>query len=452
MILSQKTLKNVVSGKNKFVLVGLLVAAVLMYLVVGPLDLLSVGGSYSNAYEGAKPSFAGVSFSGKNYASSQTGGYRSTWNIAADPYVQLNGMSFSFKGDGAVAQYSGLPKLVGEMTPVFIPQSTGAGDLPSSFNLGGVTITNPFTSSFSLIKNPYSTYNWQISSGSSTTYYTMEEWKTKFYVSISANPDGASAPFTKSQWDQENGRYSDVTVWIKLDTTPTWYFQGQDKAYFAIAQVQLSGISYGGHTPEGAVQSSHNQQLIAVNPASPSSAVTLYLNNFGVGGNQAADPDAIYKYKGLTLNPQYFGNAVYFPVSLNSFGSQSWWDWTTFKAQGDVVSFDFTVTQFVVGQWTVKNIQEVPQGFGRPSSYSEYGLSGVTDFLNELGSNPIYQMIALGLIVIVILGVMIVFFPEFIGLANKGAKFAGSKFPKSRKRGRATKFFANFAYIGGEMY
>jgi hypothetical protein len=425
----QKTMKNfaknVVSGKNKYVVVGLIITAIVAYLIVGPLDLMSVGGSYSSAYEGAKASISGISYNGKTYSAN-----------SYNPYYMSSGTGFSFKGDGPSAQYSGLPKIVGEMTPVFIPEATNPGDLPSQFDVGGVKINNPFTNSFGLIKNPYNTYSWTVTRASTKTFYTMEEWKTKLYISISANPDGGSAPFARSEWDQENGRYSDATVWVKLDTAPTWYFQGQERAYFAIAQVQLAGVSYAGHNPDGTVQASHNVQNVVVNPSSPSSIVNLYKRNFGAGGSEASDPDQIYSYKGTTLNPQYFGNAVYFPVTLNNFGSQSWWDIVTFKAQGDVVTFDFTVTQFVVGQWTVKNTQAVPQGYGRQSSYSEYGFSGVTDFLNGLGSNPYYQFVIVGIIIIILGGMVIWKFPEVVGLVNKGAKSASSRIKTSRRKSK----------------
>jgi hypothetical protein len=432
----QKTMKNfaknVTSGKNKYVLVGLIITAIVAYLIVGPLDLMSVGGSYSSAYEGAKASISGITYNGKTYSSN-----------SYNPYYLSSGTGFSFKGDGPSAQYSGLPKIVGEMTPVFIPEATNAGDLPAVFDVGGVKIGNPFTNSFGLIKNPYNSYSWTVTRSSTKTLYTMEEWKTKLYVSISANPDGASVPFANSEWDQPNGRYSDIQVWIKLDTAPTWYFQGQEKAYFAIAQVQLAGVSYGGHDQSGTVQASHNQQNIIVNPSSPSSIVNLYKRNFGVGGSEASDPETIYSYKGTTLNPQYFGNAVYFPITLNSFGSQSWWDWGTFYGQGDVVTFDFTVTQFVVGQWTVQNTQAAPEGYGRQSSYSEYGFSGVTDFFNELGSNPLYQMIILGIIIIALAGILIFFFPKgaklldsAFGAAHKGAKSASKKIKATRKKSK----------------
>ncbi len=408
-MVSAKTLvkffKTLFSGKNKFALAGLLVLLVVVYAAVGPLNLLStVNLSYSNAYEGAKPSFAGVTYKGVAYTSNTN-----------NPYYLNNGVSFSFKGDGPSSQYSGLPKIVGEMTSVFIPQNTNAGDLPAFFDVGGVRVINPFVSSFSLINNPYKTYLWNISRGSSTTLYQMEEWKTKFYVSISANPDGSQVPFANSEWDQNNGRYSDVTVWIKMDTAPTWYFEGQDKAYFAIAQIQLAGISYKGHDADGNVQNSHNTQLIAVNPSSPSSIVTLFLNNFGEGSSQPATPTQIYTYKGATLNPQYFGNAVYFPITLNNFGSQSWGipyiDW---KAQGDVVTFDFTVTQFVVGEWTVQNIQQVPSNYGRQSSYSEYGVSGVFEGIAAFLSNPFVSLAILGVIIIVIIALIAIFLPEVL--------------------------------------
>jgi hypothetical protein len=395
---------------------------------------MSIGGSYSNAYEGAKPSFAGISYNGKSYSASQS-----------NPYYSNDGMGFSFKGDGPSAQYRGLPKIVGEMTPVFIPEATKAGDLPSQFDVGGVKVNNPFTSSFGLINNPYQTYSWSITKGSTKTMYTMEEWKTKFYVSISANPDGGAVPFSNSEWDEANGRYSDVKVWIKLDTTPTWYFQGQEKAYFAIAQVQLAAISYAGHNPDGTVQSSHNPQRIIINPSSSSSAVTLYLRNFGVGGNEMADPDQIYSYKGSTLNPQYFGNEVYFCINLNSFGSQSWgtpyWDWAS---QGDVVSFDFTVTQFVVGQWTVKNIQQAPQGYGRQSSYDRTGIGvGLDQWLAGVFSNPFTLMIIIGVIIIILAGILIFAFPKgaklldsMFGAAHKGASSASKKIRATRKRNK----------------
>ncbi|MFA5365580.1 MAG: hypothetical protein WC325_10420, partial [Candidatus Bathyarchaeia archaeon] len=95
-----------------------------------------------------------------------------------------------------------------------------------------------------------------------------------------------------------------------------------------------------------------------------------------------------------------------------------------------------TVTQFVVGQWTVKNTQAVPQGYGRQSSYSEYGFSGVTDFLNNIGSNPYYQFVIVGIIIIILGGMIIWKFPEVVGLVNKSAKSASSRIKTSRRKSK----------------
>jgi hypothetical protein len=441
-------------GRNKFVVLGFMafifVVVLLVSFVSGVLPL-SIKGSYTNAYEGAKPSFAGITYNGVNYDKDQKGSNTAAsgnlvYNPKGVPYVNLDGTSFSFKGDGPASMYKGLPKIVGEMTPVFVPEETTAGDMPSQFNLGGVKINNPFTGTFSAYKNPYKTYNWKLASGSSTVLYTMEEWKTKFYVSISANPDGAAAPFVFSEWD--NQRYSDVTVWIELDISPTRYFEGQDNAYFCIAQVQLSAISYAGHSSTGAIQSVHNEQLIAVNPSSPSSTPKLSLNNFDIGGNEAQDPEQIYKYRGKALNPQYFGNKVFFPITLNNFGSQAWgtpyWDWST---QGDVVSFDFTITQFVVGQWTVKNIQPTPAAYGRQSSFDRTGIGvGFVDWIASIGSNPLYMLIILAVLFLVVVAVLFFLFPEAIGIINsglrlgrKGASRAGKSIGKARRKGKGKK-------------
>lgn len=433
-MMGNKTLKNfaksVTSGNNKIVLGVLGIAVIVVYLVVGPLNLLSISGSYSSAYEGAKASFAGIEYNGEKFTVNE--------NVANRPFVSLKGTSFSYKADGPSFMYAGLPKIVGEMTPVFIPQATKAGDIPAQFDVGGIKFTNPFTGSFNAYNNPYTTYSWSITQGNQKVLYQMEEWKTKFYVSISANPDGGAVPFASSQWDEANGRYSDLTVWIKLDTTPTWYFQGQQQAYFAIAQVQLAGITYGGHDQNGVVQASHNQQRIIVNPSSPSSIASLYTRNFGAGANEAADPEQIYSYKGATLNPQYFGNAVYFPITLNSFGSQSWgtpyWDW---KAQGDVVSFDFTITQFVVGQWTVQNTQEIPDGYGRQASYDRTGIGiGFDDWLAGWTSNPFYWLLIAGVVLIIFMVVVGKYLPAVFKVANAGIARAGRRVNRRSKKSK----------------
>jgi hypothetical protein len=422
-MMSQKSLKNLgksmFSGKNKFVLVGMLIAVFVLYIIVGPLNLLTIYGSYSNAYEGAKPSIAGIKYNGTKYTSDNS-----------NPYFSNKGMTFSFKGDGPTSQFSGLPKIDGEMTSVFIPQNTKPGDLPSSWRIGGVTITNPFTSNFNLINNPYDTDSWNVTDiRGNTNLYSMEEWKTKFYVSISADPDGSQVPFANSQWDQNNGRYSAVDVWFKLDTTPTWYFEGTEKTYFAIAEIEVSDISYRGHNPDGAVQASHNDQLVKVNPSSPASGMMLFLNNFGENSTSQITPEQIYSYKGVNLNPQYFGNAVYFCITLDSFGSQSWGtpyiDW---KAQGDVVTFDFTITQFVVGEWKVQNIMNLPDGYGRGSSYSESGIAAnLGALVDGLFSNPLLNIFAFGIIVIVILVLLAVFAPGVLSLLSSAARVGAKK-------------------------
>jgi hypothetical protein len=65
------------------------------------------------------------------------------------------------------------------------------------------------------------------------------------------------------------------------------------------------------------------------------------------------------------LNNDYFRDAVYLKLNLNHFGVREFWDGLQLKIRGDVATFAFDVVAFEIGQWSVQDIQENPDDFGR---------------------------------------------------------------------------------------
>jgi hypothetical protein len=231
------------------------------------------------------------------------------------------------------------------MTTVFLPDETAqntASWIPISW------IQNN-----GLISNPEKEYPWTIGN----TEYIMYQYKMRYYQTYSAEWAGSE----KVGFTQENN-YDNVQIWTELDLTPTWYIEGGGTAYFAVAKMQLaenaiySGVNSNGETVD-------SRTTVSVSPESRLSPVYLYYQPFGTDGKQETNP---YTYEGKTLNPSLFTDKVYFHVDLNKFGVYWGADYIIFPwTKGDTVTLAVDVTVFVIGEYTVKDIQENPDQYGR---------------------------------------------------------------------------------------
>lgn len=407
----KNTLKQVTGNKR---LIAVLAVAIILFAGVGSTMLSST--SYTTAYQGAKARFIGVKDLSTNNVYTNTLKHSSStaWFDS-----QLN-----FDIDNAKG---GKPNIAGEMTSVFIPKSSGS--LPADW------VPSSWWRDAMLWNNPTGTpYEWQIQNADgSTTMYRMEEWTTKWFMSLSAEWDLQGDEYYTAlgvppdgDWgtpEQRNQRYSNLQIWFEFDIQPSWYFEGGATPYFAVAKVELSQIKF--EAKDLARQVTDTSQTVRVTPMSPGSILTLYNDAFG--SSQAtgkADFESFY-YQGAKLNPQYFRDKVYGYITLNDFGTTEWWEPLVLKAKGDVVTFGFTVTQFVVGEWTVKDIQEIPDEYGRTAKEGESGFVGFTGFLEWLGT-PAGQFWLFFILIIAAVVLVAVFAPHTFVLVYGLFKGLGS--------------------------
>jgi hypothetical protein len=328
------------------------VAILLLLFVTGGGALkLSVdsGAGYTTGYQGARASFAGVKYNG-------------TMN-------ELRmGTTMDFDPD---EDRYGQPNLVGEMSGVFVPrESLGPAWIPTDW----------IRTAVEYIHNPADSWEWEMKEpGTNTTFkYRMEEWQLKWYTSIAAQWSAGwnQFPWYESAQNHEyrNKLYSNTEIWFKLDLTPIWYFEGQSTAYFAIAKITLSDIALGYKLNSGETEEGKKAAEIKVTPESEGSYLTMYYSLGGTAGSKPEIPATMYQ--GKKLNPALFTNTIYTYVGLNNFGTRYWQDlWQSKFASGDVVTMGFNVHVFVIGQWDVKDVQDLIdyEDYGKTAQYEESG-------------------------------------------------------------------------------
>lgn len=381
--------------KNKKVVVIIAVALAVFMLSPSLLSSLSTLQPYSSAYEGAKARFVGISYSNALYTNADKQG-ASVANFDTT-------LSYDYDPRG-----EGMPELVGSMTTVFIPEKTSESILewvPFSWWQSAKNL------------NPYTGETYEFTSENSdgtTSVYKMEAVQTKWFVNVYANPLGQpSIGSSSDEWQRR--RYSNMEIWFEFNLEPSWYFEGADKTYFAVAKTQLANILVNYFGPDGNEVTSIPSEVInmvRVSPQSIGTPVMMYPLPFD--RSQEGQPDNFegYMYQGTGLNPQYFRDKVYGCITLNDFGS---WDWytslTDLKGLADSVTFDFTVTQFVVGEWTVQDIQDLdPEDFNQsPKVGRDELIPGLADFLGS----PLGQLWMFLILAGVVLVLITMFFPGF---------------------------------------
>lgn len=299
----------------------------------GAQSLLTLGSlGYTSGYEGVKASFAGLDWNTKGQSAQES----------------LVGMSFFFDPDDPT---HGACNLEGEMTNAFVPE----GSNPVS----GL-ISNDWWNKALGIKNPVNTYSWNLPNPDNPDEiiaYEMQEWNLRMYVSITAKWDGGSG-FTNLE--HMNQRYQNTEVWIQLDVSPTWYFKGAPVTYFAIGKVVCSDFNYG---KLGEPEDTYTKTAKAsVAPESKTSYRYLYYQNYGKAGQlKEFDP---HSYQGRILNPSLFTDKVYMKLDLNNFGTE-YIQFPLPVKKGDCATWGFDVHVFVVGEWKVQDIEEIPEDYGR---------------------------------------------------------------------------------------
>lgn len=381
------------SKQSPLVWAFLLVVVIGFIFFVGSTRLSSVG--FATAYEGAKATFQGVYYGGQAYEGGSA----------------FRGTTMKFDPDDPTAN---MPNVEGEMTSVFIPEEVTLGSIPSFVPTG-------WTSQLNYINNPVESWDWTVEAAKSPDgkvhTYRMEKWITKWYVSLEAGFDSNGWAST----DEGNSkRLKDLEVWFKLDTQPTWYFKGATQTYFTIGKIECGNIDVKGH----------DVNWIDVTPEAGGSSMFLFYLPYGQQVSLSEESFTGFPVGESMLNPALFRNQLYTMVTLNDFGTQGYWDGLAYKNQGDVVTWEFTVHQFVVGEWVTQDVQQVPDVYDRSSKTTTDGVP-VKDWIIQWITSP-QGLTAIGFLVMATIAVILI-----IMFSNPMiAAWLASGFTKSRGRPR----------------
>ena len=273
---------------------------------------------------------------------------------------------------------------------------------------GAKAIPQDWLKSAELIQNPQKNYTWSIGGKS----YAMEQWVLRFYLSFSAewdsagegNPGLIGGPMSGLFWGKIVRNYfSNLEAWVEFDLTPTWYIEGQGTAYFAIGSIRLAELQKTAHDITGKEDTLDTR--MSVSPEGQGAALYIYYGLFG--SSSSAETNAA-SYQGKELNPALFTDKVYAHFDFNNFGVTAWNEMGTIKTKGDVATVGFDMTVFVIGQWDVKDIQEIPQGFGRLEK--TLMPPSLLDYL----SDPRMQALITLLVMAAIFILLLVFAPGFL--------------------------------------
>jgi hypothetical protein len=303
---------------------------------------------YASAYEGAKGIFLGVYYQDQAYEG-----------------LDFRGTTMNFDVDDPK---TGLPNVEGEMTTIFIPELTKYGDVPE-------WVPDSWKQTLDLYDNPVEdeVYEWEVQEEGETHFYRMEKWLTKWYMSFEAGYDTWGII---GDTEGNNKRIRNMEVWFELETKPSWYFEDADRTYFAIAKIQVANVLVSGHSVD----------KIDITPESSGSSLFLFYEPYGGDPSYREEDFEGFTVDGTHLNPDFFGRTVYTMIELNDFGTQQYFEGLNVKTQSDVVTYEFTVHQFIVGKWIVQDIDDIPplpdpddpeaeDGYGRTGKTTSVGVS-----------------------------------------------------------------------------
>jgi len=343
---------------------------------------LSIGDvGYSTAFQGPKIWFYGQEWNRKRYTPTAT-------------------TLMSFNPDGAD---NGLPAVYGEMTSIFHPDNSLSFANWPSWN----PVPPGWTQNLGLRANdwngqiPEQNYSWIIGD---KTYY-MAQYRMKWYVSFNSWATGeGEIPYAYVFNAYETNTYKNLKVWFKIDTSPTWYFEGAEKSYFAIGSIRLSEVV---RTQSSDVnkQTYPARTSILIQPQSQSSQIMIYKAAWGERAPEATSQT----FQGKKLNPDYFRNSTYTMVELSDFGIDITYTQpigpTTTK--GDVATFAFEVIVYAIGEYKVQDVQRDPSEFGK--------FTPVTTSSNIL--NWLFSPATLAWIVPIVIFILLLFFAPWVLVA-----------------------------------
>lgn len=351
-----------------------LIMIMLFSRVLASLNSVSAQG-YSTGFEGPKARFYGVDY---KVTDPITNRYGQHFLYASDDSGRLifdNSMAsrktfdttLEFDGDD---DENGVPNLKGMMTSIYLPKDTlsgGASWLPYNWMTRDQYVTNPMGDMV----------NWTIGD----TVYGMQQWLCHYSIALGGEWNGyvdfwggsGEVPHLQYPTVLDENTYTDLDIWIKIDTSPMSYYVNAQKTYFAIGKVQLAdSIYYKGTTLSSGGLFSPNvvepRSTVSINPEGQGGL--LYIFDSAFGGASYTEKQA-YSYQGQQLNPALFRDTSYIKISLNSFGVYGGANYVagvpvpgSYWVKGDVAKITFDVVVFTIGEWKVQDIQNDPSGFG----------------------------------------------------------------------------------------
>jgi len=366
-----KVMNDRLIGAGILILIGALILSGAIKL---PLNMVPTG------YQGPKPSFYAVQYGGKVYtADNPNGASAAVFSTYLD-----------FDPDEAT---SGIGNLAGEETSIFVPKA--------SYTSVPDWVPNSWGNELNYMSNPIHVYTWQVKlSNGSVIQYRMEEWVLKWFVSISYEWDSDAEAYSWDGWNAVGKEYHNAVVWFKIDLSSlNWYFKpvndsvpAPNKVFFGIAKIVPQHVyRYLLKRDDNIVNNDASKvSKIRVTPMSAGSVMPIYTDFMG----SEAPAVSASQLEGAELNPSMFRKAVYTNIILNDFGAQAYntgaWGAFGTKVYGDVVTYDFNVHVFVVGQWLVKDIQQVNNDYGREGRY-DVSLGPLSP-LGDLIKNPLFWL------------------------------------------------------------
>ena len=370
-------MKNIRLRKQHVILAIVLLFAILLF--TGRIPILSL--VTDTNYQGPHPLFYGVEWNGKIWDRDNPGdGNSFDTMLIWDPDQP----------------YSGMGNLEGEETAMFLPGIQNPYGLPD-------WVPRQWISSLQYYRNPVNIYEWNIG----THYYRMAEYVLEWFVTIRYHADSEDEKFS-SGWspfaDQcyTPRRYHNVKVWFQISLVSPAYFKGANNTFFGIGKIELKNIEI----------IALDKNKVAVMPDAEGTPLPLYLAPF----NKPYNPPSPPSFEGQELDPNVFTHTVYTYIRLDDFGEQRTLAWANQldKAEGDVVTFQFEVHVFVVGEWIVKNIDEVPKDYHASPVINDYWYlgKGWGDTLAGFFSNPLTIFWGTLIGIIILLVILAVFFPE----------------------------------------
>ena len=278
-------------------------------------------------YQGIHPSFVAIYHNGQYYTT-------------ANPYEasisSIGPSTLNFDPDFALR---GLPNIQGELRDIQIVRDLANYEVADTashiLGMGGKT------------SMPYKIYEWEIMEKEELHKYRMELWLCSLDVNLWVKPD--ARPWWMLFEDYENQmRYDDAEVWLKMEVGPSWYFEDAENVYFGLGYMELAELTQA---------NGQDNSLLEVIPESKWAAFDVYDSLGGIQEGADAPATQAITYQGKLLNPEVFRQEWYTKFTLSDFGC---YDYSMLDGsyKSDSIQFKILVHTFVVGEWIVKPDEE----------------------------------------------------------------------------------------------